>query len=137
MAFAQPGQMQAERDFNQQGEDSNPVQLEGRYGRRGSKWFSFELPVDQAHPMRLVVTYCNDEPQARAFEILVDATRIGAETMERRSPEQVVRFFDVEYKLPAELLTGKTKITVRFAAKGGNEVAAVYGVRVIRAEADR
>jgi len=37
VAFAQPGQMQTERDFNQQGEESSPVQLEGRYGRRGTK----------------------------------------------------------------------------------------------------
>jgi hypothetical protein len=137
VAFAQPGQMQTERDFNQQGEDSTPVQLEGRYGRRGSKWFSFELPVDQAHPMKLVVTYSNDESQARAFEILVDGTRIGGETMERRSPEQVVRFLDVEYALPESVCKGKEKVTMRFQAANGNEIAAVYGLRMIRADAPR
>src|SRR5256885_10564656 len=56
VAFAQPGQMQTERDFNQQGEDSAPVQLMERYGRRGTKWFSFDLPVDAGRPMGLVVT---------------------------------------------------------------------------------
>jgi DUF1680 family protein len=35
VGFAQPGQMQTERDFNLQGEDTSPVQLQGRYGRRG------------------------------------------------------------------------------------------------------
>ncbi len=137
VAFAQPGQMQTERDFNHQGEDSAPVQLEGRYGRRGSKWFSFDLPVDQAHPMKLVVTYCNDEQQTRAFEILVDGARVGGETMERRSPEQVVRFFDFEYALPESLGQGKGKVTVRFQAVNGNEIAAVYGLRMIRADAPR
>lgn len=137
VAFAQPGQMQTERDFNHQGEDSAPVQLEGRYGRRGSKWFSFDLPVDSSRPMTLVATYCNDEQQARSFEVLVDGTRVGEQTMERRSPEQVVRFFDVEYVLPESLFKGKEKVTVRFQATNGNEIAAVYGLRMIRADAQR
>src|SRR5207253_857095 len=33
IGFVQPGQMQAERDSNQQGEESAPVQVEGRFGR--------------------------------------------------------------------------------------------------------
>jgi len=137
VAFAQPGQMQTERDFNQQGEDSAPVQLEGRYGRRGSKWFSFDLSVDQSHPMTLVVTYCNDELQTRSFEVLVDGTRVGSQTMERRSPEQVVRFFDVEYALPENTFKGKEKVTVRFQVTGGNEIAAVYGLRMVKVDAQR
>src|SRR5262249_15654617 len=60
VGFAQPGQMQSERDSGQQGEDTSPVQLLGRYGRQASKWFSFDLPVDPTHPMALVVTYSND-----------------------------------------------------------------------------
>jgi len=111
--------------------------LEGRYGRRGSKWFSFELPVDPAHPMTLVVTYCNDEQQTRSFEILVDGTRVVEPMMERRSPEQVVRFFEAEYALPANTFKGKEKVTVRFQATNGNEIAAVYGLRMIRADAPR
>ena len=34
VVFVQPGQMQSERDFNQRGEETEPVQLKGRYGRR-------------------------------------------------------------------------------------------------------
>jgi len=137
VAFVQPGQMQSERDFNQQGEDTAPVQLEGRYGRRGSKWFSFDLPVDKSQAMTLVVTYCNDEPQARSFEVLVDGEKIGEQAMERRSPEQVTRFFDVEYAFPTKLVSDKEKVTVRFQATNGNEIAAVYGLRMIRAAAPR
>jgi hypothetical protein len=44
----------------------------------------------------------------------------------------VSRFFDVEYPLPADLVQGKQKITVRFEATGGNEVAPVFGVRLVR-----
>jgi Uncharacterized protein conserved in bacteria len=137
VGFAQPGQMQAERDVNQQGEESSPFQLEGRYGRRGAKWFSFDLPVDATHPMTLVVTYHNDEQQLRTFEVQVDGKRVGEQAVERRSPEQVARFFDVEYPIPAELVKDKPKVTVRFQATNGNEIAAVFGVRMIRADAAR
>jgi hypothetical protein len=88
--------------------------------------------------LTLVVTYHSEERSKRAFEILVDGQRVGEQTIERSGPGSAAgKFFDVEYRIPADLLTGKTKITVRFAAKGGNEIAAVYGVRVIRADADR
>lgn len=137
VAYAQPGEMQPERDFNFQGEDSSPVRVMERPARRGSTWFSFDLPVESDHPMTLVVTYSTDEPATRTFELLVDGKRIGQQTVDRRSPEQVVRFFDVEYPIPADLLQGKQKVTVRFQATQGNEIAAVFGLRTIRAAAER
>jgi DUF1680 family protein len=138
VGFAQPGQMQTERDFGQQGEDSSPVELMGRYGRHATKWFSFDLPVDPAHPMLLVVTYSNDARGRRGgFNVLADGTKLGEEVIERRSPEQDVRFFDVEYTLPAELVKDKQKITVRFEATEGNVIPGVFGIRTVRADAIR
>jgi len=135
LAFVQPGQTQAERDFNPQGEDTSPFQLQGRSGRRGTKWFSFDLPVDSAHSMTLVVTYSNDARQRRTFDILVEGRKIGEQTVERRTPEQDVRFFDVQYPLPAELVAGKQKVTVRFVAGEGKEIPGVFGIRLVRADA--
>jgi DUF1680 family protein len=137
VAFVQPGQMQTERDLNQQGEESSPVQLEGRYGRRGTKWFSFDVPVETTHPLTLVVTRSNNARRESSFDILVDGTKVGEQTVERRSPEQDVRFFDVEYAIPAEVVRDKRKVTVRFEAKNGSEIPGVFGIRVIRAEAER
>lgn len=137
VAFAQPGQMQAERDFNQQGEETTPVQTAGRYGRRGAKWFSFDLPVEQAHPMTLVITYGSDIRRGGAFGIFIDGTKIDERKVERQSPEQGVRFFDAEYALPAALVQGKSKITVRFEAMQGSDIPGIYGVRVIRGDAAR
>jgi DUF1680 family protein len=138
VAFAQPGQMQTERDFGQQGEDSSPVQLMGRYGRQATKWFSFELPMDPTHPMLLVVTYSNDARGRRGeFNILADGAKLGQQTIERRSPEKDVRFFDVEYPLPSELVKDKQKITVRFEATEGNMIPGVFGIRTVRADAIR
>lgn len=84
--------MQPEHNFNQQGEDTTPDRVLGRAGRRGRQWFSFDLPVDPAHPMTLIVTYSTHEFRERIF-------------------------------------------TVRFQPTGGNEIAAVFGLRMIRADA--
>ena len=32
-------------------------------------------------------------------------------------------------------MKGKTKITVRFQSTGGNELAAIYGIRIVRTDA--
>ncbi len=129
VAYAQPGEMQPERDFNQQGEDTSPERTMGRAGRRGRKWFSFDLPVDATQPAALVVTYWNDEWRKRSFEILVDGERIAEQTVEKGGEP---RFFDVRYVLPATSIAGKQKVTVRFQATHGAEIAAVYGIRSIR-----
>ncbi len=134
VGFVQPGEMQAERDANMQGEDTEPLRLQSRAGRRGTKWFSFDLPVDPARPMALVVTYNHDEWQERKFDVLVDGTRVGQQTIERRGP---MRFFDVEYAVPADVLKGKQKVTVKFQADTGSEIGAVFGLRMIRADAGR
>jgi hypothetical protein len=132
VAYAQPGEMQPERDFNQQGEDSEADRVMGRAARRGSKWFSFDLPVDAAQPMALVVTYYNDEWRKRTFDILVDGQKIGEQVVGKGDAPH---FFDVEYAIPPPLVKDKQKVTVRFQATHGNEIAAVFGIRAIRADA--
>lgn len=134
VAFAQPGEMQPERDFNMQGEDTSVERIMGRPCRRGTKWFSFDLPVDPSHPMALVVTYYSDEWRKRTFDILVENQRVGQQVVEKGGQP---RFFEVESAIPANLVAGKKKVTVRFQATQGNEIAAVFGLRIIRADAPR
>ncbi len=135
VAFAQPGEMQPERDYNQQGENSTPDRVLGRPGRRGTSWFSFDLPVDPAHKMALVVTYSTQEFRKRTFDILVDGQKVGSQTIEGTRPGDVAaKFFDVTYPLPADLVKGKQKVTVKFQATGGNEIGSVFGIRTIRAD---
>ena len=133
VSFAQPGQMQTERDFNQQGGKTSPVQLLGRYGRRAVDWFSFDLPVEAGAPLVLVVTYGSDERAARRFAVLAEERKLGEQAIARRSPQEKEAFFDVEYPLPAEILAGKAKITVRFEGIAGSETGTVFGIRVVRA----
>ena len=72
--------MQPERNFNQQGEETYPERVMGRAGRNGRKWFSFDMPVDPAHPLVLLVTYHGGERRrAPRFDILVDGRKIGTQ----------------------------------------------------------
>ena len=83
VAFAQPGEMQPERDFNMQGEDTSADRIMGRPSRRGRNWFSFDLPVDPTHPMTLVVSYYSDEWRKRTFDIQVEGQKVGEQTIEK------------------------------------------------------
>lgn len=137
ISFVQPGQMQAERDFHQQGEDTSPVRLEGRYGRGGNKWFSFDLPVESTHALRLIVTYSSDVRRSAIFEVLVDGTKVAEREVDRRSPEQKIEFLDLAADLPPDLLQNKPKITVRFQSKGGGPIPGIFGIRIVRADTQR
>jgi hypothetical protein len=138
VGFVQPGEMQPERDFNQQGEETSPARVAGRPGRSARKWFSFDLPVDTAHPMTLIVTYHGEERANRSHEVLVDGVRVGEQRIERHRPGSNSKsFFDVEYAIPADLVKDKQKVTVRFQATGGNETGGIFGVRMVRADAAR
>ncbi len=124
--FVQPGEMQPERDFNQQGEETSPTRTAGRACRSSKKWFSFDLPVDAAHPMTLIVTYHGEERATKNAEILVDGTRVGEQRIERHRPgSKFQELLDVEYTIPTEVVKGKEKVTVRFQAVGTNETPVV------------
>jgi uncharacterized protein len=136
VAFLQPGEMQPERDFNQQGESTTVIgsNVLGRPGRRATKWFSYDMPVEAARPLALVVTYHSDQRRARTFEVSVDGQRLGEETIPQGS---TARFFDVEYPIPSTVVQGKQKVTVRFQAGSDSEIPGVFGLRIIRADAER
>jgi uncharacterized protein len=133
VSFVQPGQMQSERNFNQRGGSTSPVQYQGRFGRRAKDWFSFDLPVEAGAPLFLLVTYNREERADRAFVILVNGRQIGETKIARRSPQEAEGFFEVEYPLPAEAIADQAKAVVRFEALEGSETGTVYGIRIARA----
>jgi hypothetical protein len=137
IAFAQAGEMQSERDFNEQGEDSAPLLWHGRHGRAGKGWFSFDMPVENARPIALWVTYGGEARRKSTFDILIDGKKIGNYAALPRSPEQDAQFVDANYEIPAELIEGKRRVTVRFQATDGNEIQGVFGLRMVRADEAR
>lgn len=135
VAYVQPGDAEIEKAFNQQGEESTPDRNHGRTGRRARKWFSYDLPLNSTGPLSLIVTYTTEERAKRSFDILIDGQRVGEGTIERYPPGSATgRFFDVDYKIPADLVKDKKKLAIRFQASGGNETAGVFGIRIIRAD---
>ena len=136
IAFVQPGDSESERRVNYQSDPPNrPTQrANGRSNRSGTGWFTFDMPVDSANEMALVVTYLNElglEPTAGNFQILLD----GAEVARFQPNTSATGFFDAQYAIPANLVTGKTKVTVRFEAVANGRIAPIFGVRMIRAKA--
>jgi uncharacterized protein len=131
--FAQPGEMQPERDHNMQGERTDAGEHSGRKWRhaREGGWVSFDLKVLPDNPVSLVCTYWGSETGPRSFDVLVDGVKIATQSLQNDKPGQ---FFDVTYPIPEELTRGKTKITVRFQAHPGNTAGGFYGLRVIRGE---
>jgi len=127
--FLAPGDEAADRAHNQQGESTSIVRTDGRPGRRAAKWFSYDLPLAGGTASTLVVTYNRDNRRARSFEVVVDGERLAEERIPFDSES---RFYDREYALPPALVRGKTQLTIRFQAQEGSEIAAVYGLRLIR-----
>ena len=132
VALLQPGDTASERQFNYQaGERSFSQRILGRSGRFGATWFSYDLPVDPAHPMSIVVTYYSGDRRGTpaSFVILVEGERVADQELRFADP---MRFFDVEYPVPARLVQGKSKVAVRFQAAAGGRVATLFGLRMIR-----
>jgi hypothetical protein len=86
--------------------------------------------------MALVITYYSDDRRGTPaeFEIRVDGGWLADQELRLTEPP---RFFDVEHPVPAELTQDKNKVTVRFQAKEGSQIATVFGLRMIRADAER
>jgi DUF1680 family protein len=128
--FAQPGEMQPERDHNMQGERTEAGEHSSRKWRhaRNGGWVSFDLKVLPDRPVSLVCTYWGGETGARNFDILADGVKIATQSLQNDKPG---RFFEVTYPIPEELTRGKTKLTIRFQAQPGNTAGGFYGLRVI------
>jgi hypothetical protein len=126
-----PGEQQSEVDHQVQGEKSDPVEALGRKLRHAvdGGWFSYELKVDGDHPNELVCTWWGDESGERAFDILVNGTRIASEKLLHNRPG---KFWDAIYPIPHELSRGKEKITVKFQARPGNFAGGIFGCRMLR-----
>lgn len=137
VAYVQPGEMQPERDYNYQGSDDTRVtRVQGRAGRRGGTWFSFDLPVEPDRPMALAVTYYSEDRSRRpvSFDILVDGQLIGHQELARSRPP---RFFDIVYPIDSKIVEGKSMVTVRFEATGENTIAGLFGIRMIRKDTEK
>jgi hypothetical protein len=137
VAYLEPGQAVSERAFDYRGAaDAVAARLDGRRGRRGRTWFSYDVPVEPDHPMALILTYNSGDRRGTPalFDVMVDGTVLRREEIGLADPP---RFFDVEYPIPAAVVSGKAHVALRFQAVAGSQIATIFGVRVVRTDEER
>ena len=125
--------MQSERDFNEQWRRLCSASLAEPPWTHRQRLVLLRYAGREFAPDRFWVTYGGEGRRKSTFDILIDGNKIGDYVALPRSPEQEAHFVDADYAIPAELIEGKAKITVRFQARDGNEIRGVFGVRTVRA----
>lgn len=127
----QLGDPKNEKAFNfQAGENITFQRVLGRGSRRGRTWFSCDLPLEGLAKPTLHVTYYSEERLRKCnFDLLVDGELLAKEEITRVATP---RFVEKEYPLPEKLTKGKSKITVKFQAEPGSEIAPVVMLRLLK-----
>lgn len=126
------GEQQPEIDHNLKFDRSNSgIGPQGRRWRDAAGgWFSYELKLPPAPtPSAVRVLYWGRDA-GREFDVLVDGTVIATQKLQGDKED----YFGVEYPLPPNLVAGKEKVTVRFAAKPDNAAGGVFDVRIVTAK---
>jgi hypothetical protein len=124
------GEMQPERDHNLQGEKTGAGDAMGRKWRHATDggWFAFDLKVRAGKGADLMLTFWGGETGNRTFDILVEGTKVGTQKLLNNEPG---KFFDVTYPIPAAVLAGKEKVTVKLQAHPGNSAGGLFGARTM------
>ncbi len=123
---------QAERDHNFQSEKSIAGDHNGRRWRHCDPggWFQYDLKVLAGQAQVLTCKYWGSDG-GRTFDIIVDGRKIATEVLKGEKPDA---FFDREYPIPADLLTGKAKVTVKFQPVGNSQAGGVFGCYIMKSK---
>ncbi len=140
-----PNEQQPEVDHSLQSNNSFSGYFETaargwRDARGADGYFSYEMDIDSTSDCYVAVMYWGSDAAfsedgvsyTREFNILVDDTVIGGQTLDNNSPGNL---FYVFYSIPSELIDGKDTVTIKFAPSGENKAAGgVFEVRTTTAE---
>jgi hypothetical protein len=131
-----PGYQQPEVEHGLLSEKSEIEDFADRKCRiaRDGGWFSYEVAVDPSQPVALIVTYWGGVWHLRVFDLLINGEKLTTQSLHTNRPGD---FFDQVYAIPAELIMGKSKITLRFQSRPGDIAGGIFGVRLMRASAAR
>ncbi|WP_016821419.1 glycoside hydrolase family 127 protein [Paenibacillus polymyxa] len=130
--FAQPGEMQPERDHNFQGDASTRTGYVNNRPYRNAGidgWFSFDLKTNPVAPMLLVITYTATLEMPNCdFDIWINGN-----LLEHFSEgfDEADKFYNVNVAIPAAYLEGKDIATVTFKAKPGQRIRRLFGLRMV------
>ncbi len=107
-----------------------------RDARGADGYFSYEMKVDPQKDNYVMALYWGGDGDfsadgvsyTRDFSILADDTVIGTQTLNNNSAGNLIYVY---YKIPADVVEGKEKVTVKFAPNGAGKAAGgVFEVRI-------
>ena len=119
-----------ERSHKLAGEKMGDGLFSDRHWRHATDggWFSWDLKVAPDADQDLYCLYWGSDV-GREFDVLVDGVRIATQRLQNNRPDQ---FFDQTYRIPADLVKGKSKVTVRFQAHPGGMAGGVFECRIVK-----
>jgi hypothetical protein len=141
-----PNEQQPEVDHNMQKNNSysgyfDTVSRGWRDARGADGYFSYDMKVSSDAEKNYVMALywggdgafsADNVSYTREFNILVDDTVIGTQTLNNNSPNNLIYAF---YEIPSELTEGKDTVTVKFQPTGANKAAGgVFEIRTTTAE---
>lgn len=123
-----PGNVSSEQlhDMTSEKSGSGNWNLRAYRDAQPEGWFNYVLKIASGQKMKLTVTYWGADTN-RVFDLFVNGVCVAEQKLDGK---QGKTFFDVEYVLPAEALTGQQNLNVRFQGKNRGPVGGVFGVKV-------
>lgn len=128
--FVQPGQQQPESDHfmkNTSTSSGNHQDEFWREARNGGE-FSYQMSTKGIEDLTLMVRYWANETGIRTFDITVDNEVLTNVSALKGNNE----FKNMEYKIPAALLKGKTSIRIGFRAAQRGSTARIFYLRLLK-----
>jgi DUF1680 family protein len=127
------GEQQPEVDHRLKSDRSQTGDFRDRKWRDANAggYFEFQMKVLRNVPQLLRCTYWGDEAGRREFDILINGKLLATQKLDHNKPGQ---FFDVEYPIPAELISFNDHVTVRFQPRKGDNIAGgVFHCAILKA----
>ena len=123
------GDLDSEQAHAMKGENTRTgTHAQRRWRDAEGGWFEYRMRVSPGKAVTLLGTYWGSD-DGRAFDILVDGTKLATQTLEGNKPGEL---FDAEYAIPTELTEGKESVAVRFAAHAGSTAGGVFGCATLK-----
>lgn len=130
--FVAPGEQQPEVDHqmntahSRTGSDMDELWRDAAAGG----FFTYQLNTDGSVALSLGLRHYNNGQPNNQYDIFIDEQKlINAAS----APPPKVGFYYLEYRIPAVMLKGKQRISVKFAASGDKAMPKIYDVRLLKA----
>ena len=129
-----PGEQQNEIEHALKSQNSNTGDLGDTKWRdaRDGGFIEFALqtpPGGAAGELSIKYWGSDGNGSDRNFDITVDGQKVGSQVLNNDKPGQ---YWDAIYQIPAQLLAGKARVTIRVAAKPGKTAGGIFGARMLR-----